>query len=202
MFILKLLFGLAVVGTLTSTIFLLLTIAGYFRFKRQARQARENAAKIRQYPAVSVLKPVHGLEAQLKENIESFFEQDYPAYEILFAAEREDDPALEVVREVSSRYPKIPTQILLTGKPPWANPPAFAFYRMAEAVAARSWSIVGICGQPSTTMGSPSSSKTGSPSSVSSTEPGAASLESEITGSSTVRWKLRPPTVAMASVTL
>ncbi|HEY2458081.1 MAG TPA: bacteriohopanetetrol glucosamine biosynthesis glycosyltransferase HpnI [Candidatus Acidoferrum sp.] len=132
MFILKLLFGLAVVGTFTSTIFLLLTIAGYVRFKRQARRAKEKFAKIRDFPAVSVLKPVHGLEAQLKENIESFFQQDYPAYEILFAAEGGDDPALEVVREVSARYPKISTQILLTGKPPWANPPAFAFYRMAE----------------------------------------------------------------------
>lgn len=132
MLILKLLFGVAAVGTVTSTIFLLLTIAGFFRFKRQARRAERTESKIANFPPVSVLKPVHGLEAQLRENIESFFLQDYPAYEILFAAEDSGDPALEVVREVSERYPKIPTKILLTGKPPWANPPAYAFYRMTE----------------------------------------------------------------------
>jgi ceramide glucosyltransferase len=131
-FFLKLLFGLAVVGTVTSTIFLALTIAGYLRFKRQAREAIRAGARIKRFPPVSVLKPVHGLEAQLRENIESFFQQDYPAYEILFAAENADDPALEVVREVSSRYPQIPSRILLTGKPPWANPPAYAFFKMTE----------------------------------------------------------------------
>lgn len=132
MLILKLLFSLAVVGTVTSTIFLLLTIAGYLRFKRQAREAVHARAKIKKFPPVSVLKPVHGLEAQLQENIESFFRQDYPEYEVLFAAEDSKDPALEVVREVSARYPHIPSRILLTGKPPWANPPAYAFCKMTE----------------------------------------------------------------------
>jgi ceramide glucosyltransferase len=130
--ILELLLGLAILGTLTSAMFLLLTIAGCIRFQMEAREARRIGAKILEFPPVSVLKPVHGLEAQLKENIESFFRQDYPAYEILFAAEDAEDAALEVIREVSARYPKIPCRILLTGKPPWPNPPAYAFYRMME----------------------------------------------------------------------
>jgi ceramide glucosyltransferase len=33
---------------------------------------------------------------------------------------------------VISRYPAIPCRILITGKPPWPNPPAYAFCRMAE----------------------------------------------------------------------
>jgi ceramide glucosyltransferase len=131
-FLLKLLFGLAVLGTVTSSIFLVLTIAGYLRFKRQAREAIRAGGEIKEFPPVSVLKPVHGLEAQLQQNIESFFRQDYPAYEILFAAEDGEDPALDVIREVSGRYPQIPCQIVLTGKPPWANPPAYAFYKMTE----------------------------------------------------------------------
>jgi len=85
-------------------------------------------------PPVSVLKPVHGLEAQLGKNIESFFRQDYPDYEILFAADEADDPALEVVREVCARYPHIPTRILVTGTP-WPNPVVYAFHCMAEAAA-------------------------------------------------------------------
>src|SRR5262249_22531420 len=80
----------------------------------------------------SVLKPVHGLEAQLRLNIESFFRQDYPHYEILFAADEADDAALNLVREVSAQYPNVPCRIVVTGKPPWPNPPPYCFYRMAD----------------------------------------------------------------------
>src|ERR1043166_3281839 len=124
--------GLSLLGTLTSTIFLLLTIAGVVRFRSEAKELSGNRIDDSEFPSVSVLKPVHGMEAQLRENIESFFSQDYPSYEILFAADEEDDPALSLVRELSARYPNIPCRILVTGKPPWPNPPAYCFYRMAE----------------------------------------------------------------------
>src|SRR5215475_5568406 len=127
--------GLALLGTLTSAIFLLLTIAGVFRFRGGSKRLRANKINGAEFPPVSVLKPVHGMEAQLHENIESFFRQDYPSYEILFAADEEDDSALNLVRETSARYPHVPCRILVTGKPPWPNPPAYCFYRMGEVAA-------------------------------------------------------------------
>ena len=81
-----------------------------------------------------MLKPVHGLEARLKENIESFFRQDYPDYEILFAADDADDPALEVVREVCARYPHIRSRVLVTGTP-WPNPVGLRVSLHGEAAA-------------------------------------------------------------------
>jgi ceramide glucosyltransferase len=125
----------ALLGTLTSTIFLGLAIAGTFRFHRDARRAKRLQPARGDLPPVSVLKPVHGFEARLKENLESFFRQDYPAYEVLIAADQEDDPALEVARDVRSRHPEIPCRILVTGKPPWPNPPAYSFSRMMEVAA-------------------------------------------------------------------
>src|SRR5229473_5134287 len=113
--------------------FLGLVLLGVIRFRSHARQQFRAIPDNANLPPVSILKPVHGREAQLKENIESFFRQDYPAFEILFAADDPGDAALEVVREVSARYPKIPCRILVTGKPPWPNPPAYCFYRMTEA---------------------------------------------------------------------
>jgi len=86
-------------------------------------------------PGVSILKPVHGLEADLKENIESFFRQDYPSYEILFAADGPDDAAIAVIQEISAKYPRVPCEVLVTGKPPWPNPPAYCFFRMSEVAA-------------------------------------------------------------------
>lgn len=81
-----------------------------------------------------MLKPVHGLEARLKENIESFFRQDYPKYEILFAADEANDAALDVVREICARYPHVPTRVLVTGTP-WPNPVVYSFHCLAEAAA-------------------------------------------------------------------
>jgi ceramide glucosyltransferase len=133
--ILYILLGVALIGTLSSTVFLGLTIAGYLKFRREAAEARNALLQVKQFPPVSVLKPVHGMEAQLRENIESFFRQDYPTYEILFAADEADDAALGVIREVSARYPRVSCRILVTGKPPWPNPPAYCFYRMTEVAA-------------------------------------------------------------------
>lgn len=135
MIILYILLTIAFVGTLTSTIFLGLVLAGFIKFQTKANALKKALGLVRKFPPVSVLKPVHGMEAQLRENIESFFRQDYPKYEILFAADEADDAALDVVRQVSARYPQIPCRILVTGKPPWPNPPAYCFFRMMEVAA-------------------------------------------------------------------
>src|SRR5450755_4021294 len=112
--ILDLLLGMAVLGIVSSTIFLGLAVAGTIRFHRDARQAKSSQPAAAGMPPVSVLKPVHGAEAQLKENLESFFRQDYPSYEILIAADEADDAALDVVRDVSACYQHIPCRILVT----------------------------------------------------------------------------------------
>jgi ceramide glucosyltransferase len=126
--------GVALIGTLSSSVFLCLAIVGVIRFRSDARTQFRSTADKAPLPPVSVLKPVHGLEARLRENIESFFRQDYPEYEILFAADEADDPALDVVREVCGRYPHIRSRILVTGTP-WPNPPVYSFHCMAEAAA-------------------------------------------------------------------
>lgn len=135
MLVLYLALGLALGGTVSSTIFLILALVGAARFRRDACRARASLPGDSHLPPVSVLKPVHGQEARLKENIESFFHQDYPNYEVLFAADEADDPALPVVREVCARYPQIPSRILVTGRPPWPNPPAYSFHCMTEVAA-------------------------------------------------------------------
>jgi len=132
--ILYIVLGIALVGTSSSAVFLGLALAGVIRFRSKARQQLLAIPDDAHLPPVSVLKPVHGLEAQLKENIESFFDQEYPQYEVLFAADEANDPALEVVREVCARYPHIPSQVLVTGAL-WPSPVVHAFHCMAEAAS-------------------------------------------------------------------
>jgi ceramide glucosyltransferase len=127
---------IAIAGTLSSCVFLALAMLGAAKFHRDARrQLRASQSVATRLPPVSLLKPVHGREARLKENLESFFRQDYPEFEILFAADTEENEALPVVREICARYPQIRTQVIVTGRPPWPNPPAYSFYKMAELAA-------------------------------------------------------------------
>jgi ceramide glucosyltransferase len=87
------------------------------RFRR--RVANDNAPAFR--PGVSVLKPLHGDEPGLEENLTSFFEQDYPEFEILFCARHNSDAGLRVARRVAERFPHVKTRILTCDEPPWPN---------------------------------------------------------------------------------
>jgi ceramide glucosyltransferase len=129
------LLSLAFIGTASSSIFLVLALAGAVKFGKQAREQRRNEQRVTNagYPPVSILKPLHGMEPELERNLESFFLQDYPDFEILFAVDTQEDAALPVAQKLCLKYPEIRSQIIVTGEPPWPNPPAYSFARMAAA---------------------------------------------------------------------
>ncbi len=85
--------------------------------------------------AISILKPLAGLDEGLEENLRSFFTQDYPAFEILFAVRAADDPAVAVVKRLQSAFPKIPSRLIFTGEPPYPNAKVFSLDRMMAAAA-------------------------------------------------------------------
>lgn len=64
-------------------------------------------------PGVSILRPLKGLDANLYENLESTFTQDYPKFELLLCVDNEHDQALTVVRDLLSKYPHVNARILV-----------------------------------------------------------------------------------------
>ncbi|MFM9853630.1 MAG: bacteriohopanetetrol glucosamine biosynthesis glycosyltransferase HpnI [Sphingomonadaceae bacterium] len=57
-------------------------------------------------PAISVLKPLHGVEPNLRANLESFIAQDYPApVQIIFGLSDLDDPARAIVEALQAAHP-------------------------------------------------------------------------------------------------
>src|SRR3954451_20387790 len=125
---LHLLLALGIVGLITSTVYSILVVAGIFHFRRQRPVVDPSFT-----PAVSLLKPLHGAEPNLAEHLEGFFQQDYPAYEVLFCARTLNDAGLQIAREVASRYPSIPARFLTSGAPPFANAKVASLERMAQA---------------------------------------------------------------------
>ncbi|MDE3153564.1 MAG: bacteriohopanetetrol glucosamine biosynthesis glycosyltransferase HpnI [Acidobacteriota bacterium] len=81
-------------------------------------------------PPISVLKPLHGVDEGLEENLESYFTQDYPAFELLFAARDAGDPALAVVARLCARHPGVAARTFVTGEPPYPNAKVYSLDRM------------------------------------------------------------------------
>ena len=79
---------------------------------------RATEPAVKEFPPVSVLKPLCGWDDRLEDNLRSFFVLDYPDYEILFAVHRGDDPAAVLVRKVQRHFPRGPSvQLVETGEP-------------------------------------------------------------------------------------
>jgi len=109
--------GLGVFGLITSTVFtgmVLAAVASYLRERRTLPHMPVQGFT----PPLSLLKPVHGAEPDLDKHLSTFFEQDYPEFEILFCSRSADDAGLAIARKVAARYPRIPTRFLSTGGQP------------------------------------------------------------------------------------
>src|SRR5205823_3806628 len=56
-------------------------------------------------PAVTILKPLRGVDPQMYESFRSHCVQDYPEYEIIFGVHEADDPAVEAVHQLMREFP-------------------------------------------------------------------------------------------------
>lgn len=83
------------------------------------RYARTSTPRNGFQPAVSVLKPVLGLDPNTLDAFRSQANQHYPEFELLFAVRDLTDPAVPAIRQLAAEFPKIPIQLIeaTTGAP-------------------------------------------------------------------------------------
>jgi ceramide glucosyltransferase len=113
--LLDILFWVAAVGSVTSSIYCGMVLVAALRFG--LRKLRELRAADEFLPPVSVLKPLHGTEPGMERNLETFFEQDYPEFELLFCARFDTDEGLKLARKVGERYPNVDAKYVTCGEP-------------------------------------------------------------------------------------
>jgi len=127
------LLSLLIIATAGGLVYYLLAIVAARKLSRSRAADLPLATSL---PAISLLKPLRGADPDLELHLESFFLQDYPSFELLFAVRLESDPAVAVVRQLAARYPHVKTQLILTGEPPYANAKVYSMEKMAEAASA------------------------------------------------------------------
>jgi len=79
---------------------------------------------------VSICKPLFGADDGLEENLRSFFQQDYPAFELLLAVNREEDNGTKIARKLMAEFPHVAAQLVVTGESPRPNGKVFSLQQM------------------------------------------------------------------------
>ena len=73
-------------------------------------------------PAVSILRPVRGVDSTDELTLASGFALDYPDFELIFCCADEDDPAVALVRRLMARNPGVKARLLIGNHAISANP--------------------------------------------------------------------------------
>ncbi len=115
------LFAALLLGSWVYCALAIIAAARYLSIRRRASAA---------LPAISILKPLAGLDEGLEDNLRSFFVQDYPDYEILFAVRSDNDPSVPIVGRLCEQHPAISARLIVTGEPAYPHGKVFSLARM------------------------------------------------------------------------
>lgn len=107
---------------LLSTTWTLFGAVAVWFVTRRRPGLRRNDALSGSLPPLSVLKPLCGADPSLADNLESFFRQDHPNYEIVFGVESPEDPAVPIVRALIERHPGRRARLVIHKAAGGANP--------------------------------------------------------------------------------
>ncbi len=77
--------------------------AAHRRTEHDERSMRHAGAS-QTRPSVTILKPVHGVEPALEENLRSFCVQDYAPFDVVLGVLGPDDPALGTIQRVATQF--------------------------------------------------------------------------------------------------
>jgi ceramide glucosyltransferase len=102
-------FGLALVLILAWAYLIASTVAAL-------RFARRPIVALTERPPVSVLKPLHGAEPGLYENLRSFIDQDYPEMQVVLGVRHSGDAALPVARALMRNRPEKDIELVVDAR--------------------------------------------------------------------------------------
>ncbi|HEY5314184.1 MAG TPA: bacteriohopanetetrol glucosamine biosynthesis glycosyltransferase HpnI [Pirellulales bacterium] len=101
--------GLLLILLVTSLVYWFVAWASAWKFFR-----RQKSVHGIHCPAVSILKPVKGLDPHAYENFASFCRQQYPGdFEVLFGVNDAADPAVRSVKRLQADFPEVPIRLVI-----------------------------------------------------------------------------------------
>jgi ceramide glucosyltransferase len=93
---------LFLIPTIGGSVYAILCVIAIARLRRPARS--KSKCTFESWPPVTVLKPVHGLEKNQRENLRSTCIQDYAEFQVVFSVQDPDDAAIPLLRELQQEF--------------------------------------------------------------------------------------------------
>jgi ceramide glucosyltransferase len=93
-------------------------------------------------PPVSILKPVKGVDGDSFENFASFCRQDYPQYQIVFAAASAADPVIPIIERLMAAFPRVDISLVVDGAVHGAN---YKVCNLMHAYAKAKYPLLIVC---------------------------------------------------------
>ncbi|CAF0986251.1 unnamed protein product [Rotaria sordida] len=82
----------------------------YSLYKFHRKPSHSNLKEI---PGVSIIKPLTGLDTNLYENLKTFFNLQYPRYELLFCVQEHDNELIDLIERLREEYPDVDSQLFV-----------------------------------------------------------------------------------------
>ncbi len=95
-------------GVLSSALYYFLCLNAAANFQRTSKRAADPLL-----PAVSILKPLKGIDPEIYETFRSHCLQDHPEFEIIFGVNDPNDPAIARVKELQVEFPQKKIQLVI-----------------------------------------------------------------------------------------
>lgn len=127
----KEIFGIIVVVGLTYYVSIVVATV----FKLFVSRRRHGGSGSGFLPPISVLKPVTGVDGNLRQNILSFINQDYPEFEIVIGIQSPSDPAVKLVDELKEQYPSTNIKLVVSNHTLGYNPKVNNLYGMIPSAS-------------------------------------------------------------------
>jgi ceramide glucosyltransferase len=104
----------AAIGTVSSLFFYFLSSLGLASFlSERNKKLKQTPAPKNQLPAVSILKPLKGVDPQAWESFCSHCEQDYPQFQLIFGISDPADPVVGLVHKLQAKYPALAIELIV-----------------------------------------------------------------------------------------
>ncbi len=92
---------LLLIPAVGGTVFAIMCLWTALRFC--ARPQRAHGA-FSEWPPATILKPVCGLEKNLRDNLRTACLQDYPEFQVVFSVQDPKDPAIPILRDLQQEF--------------------------------------------------------------------------------------------------
>ncbi|KAK2514935.1 Ugcg [Columba guinea] len=105
--------GLAIFGFILFVVLWLMHFMSIIYTRLHLNKKVTDKQPYSKLPGVSLLKPLKGVDPNLINNLETFFELDYPKYEVLLCVQDHDDPAIDVCKKLLGKYPNVDARLFI-----------------------------------------------------------------------------------------